>query len=83
MGRLVVEADDGGGGLVEEALEGVGMYAVPLDGLGCDGSELLLCLRFENPRDFSREVIRSVELEERRGRERREGDEGVVGRSDQ
>jgi hypothetical protein len=68
----VVDAVEGGGGLVDEVLDGGAMNVVPLDGLGCCGRELLLFLRFdENPReDFSREVIRPQALDEERGRGR-------------
>lgn len=59
MGRLVVEALDGGGGLVEAVLAGGGTKLFPAGGVVWERVELLLFLRFdENVKFFSLDVMR-------------------------
>jgi hypothetical protein len=58
MGRLVVEAVEGGGGLVEEVLAGGGTKVFPVGGVVWERVELLLFLRFdENVKFFSLDVM--------------------------
>lgn len=63
MGRLVVEADEGGGGLVEAVLAGGGTKVFPEDGIVWEMVELLLFLRFdENVKFFSLDVMSKVRV---------------------
>ena len=59
MGRLAVEAVEGGGGLVEATLAGGGTKAFGAAGGGVERErvELLLFLRFENVKFLSLDVM--------------------------
>lgn len=74
MGRLVVDAVDGGGGLVEALLAGGGTKVLTAGGVVWEEGGLLLFLRFdENVNCLNRDVMSKV-WEEDEGEQEKSGE---------